>query len=431
MLIFSGLEIHLKFTLKRNSFFLFIFFFLGISKLFSIEPQFYSVNKIISYLNLDTEYDGTSGSLRIIKNDKSVTFYLNSSFILVGDKKKFINNFIKSEQGQFFIPTDTATYVLDYFKSEDKLQKNIFAAEEKSFTEKFITKNNEIYVEEKSGNDKNIEAEQGKFDDENDVSENIKKDSSVDIVKESKPKSPAEIARKILNENTRFTKINAIIIDPGHGGKDPGAIGYDDIQEKDIVLREGLLLAEKLRSSYPDKKIVMTRSKDVFIELEDRAALANRIYEKYGTTIFVSIHVNASRSEKVYGFETWHLVGNYNRKVVKQGAVSNDKSVENVVNSMLNQEIYRESRDLAGRIQANLEKQIGDVSVNRKIKEEVYFVIKKSVMPAVLVEIGFNTNKYEAIRLTKYSYLNKIATGIYSAVRDFINDYEKTKGFTR
>ncbi|OHD41328.1 MAG: hypothetical protein A2086_06700 [Spirochaetes bacterium GWD1_27_9] len=393
----------MKYMPKKDKICVFLIL-LSIFNVYSLENNYYPLNKIISFLKLDTEYNSVTGSLLIKKNKKNVLITLNSSYLIFNNKKYFINDFVRSEQGQFFVPTKEALFIMKYF-SPDKYE--------------YYTKDGDIFFQEKKEdkNDKNIEEIYIDKENDNDSKkENLNNTKKLEINKDIKEKK---------------VKIEAIIIDAGHGGKDPGAIGYDDIKEKDIVLRTAHLITEKLKEFYPDKKIIMTRSKDVFIELEDRASIANKIFQKYGTSIFISIHVNASRSQKTYGFETWYLVSNYSRKIIKKGEVSKDKDVENIVNSMLNDEIYKESKDFAKKIQNGLEKKIGNVSKNRGIKEEVYFVIKKAIMPAVLVEIGFNTNKYEAIRLTKYSYLNNISEGIFSGIRNFIDDYEKTQGFRK
>ncbi len=353
--------------------------------------NYYSINNIISEFKLDVEYDSIRSFLYIKKNDKKALIVLNSNYIFLNGKKYILKDFIKSEIGEYLIPASGVELVLKYFGGDDYN----FNIEEKEMTYKTkkIDKNEKI---------------------EDEIKEII--DSSNDYLTEKKETKKDKNSKR---------KIKVIIIDPGHGGKDPGAIGYNDIKEKDIVLRVSLILYEILKKNYPDKKIILTRKSDVFISLEDRSKIANSIYEKYGDAIFISIHVNSSVSPKSYGFETWHLVSYYKRDVIKKGEVSEYKDVEEVINSMLMDEIYYESKKLAKKIQDNLEKEIGDLSVNRGIKEETYFVIKKSIMPAVLVEIGFNSNKYEAIRLTKYSYLSKIGNGIFNGIKEFILEYEK------
>ena len=175
--------------------------------------------------------------------------------------------------------------------------------------------------------------------------------------------------------------INAIVIDAGHGGKDAGAF-RGNLLEKNVSV-------------------------------------------KYGTSIFVSIHVNASRSTKAYGFETWYIVDSYKRNVIEKGKVSNDKDISSILNSMINEELYEESKKFAIKVQNALNEKIGNETLNRGVKENVYFVVKNSFMPAILVEVGFLSNKREANQLTNDTYLNKLASGIVDGIGDFINEYEK------
>jgi len=397
----------LRSTLKRGNILLLILFFFT-TNLFSNEDNYYSVNKIVSFFKLEVGYDSFFDTLTLKKLEKSVVVPLNMAFIYIGKDRILTGNFTISEQGQYFIPIESAIKVIDYFSFNK---------------DSYYIQNGDIFV---GSNNKSSSIDISNIQED-------EKESKIEI-KDNKNSDGNKVKDKNLNiyeDNSPPSLIKAIILDPGHGGKDPGAVGYNDIKEKDIVLRTGLILKDKLEKAYPNKKIFMTRSKDNFVELEDRAKKANEIQEKYGQSIFVAIHVNASMAKNSFGFETWYLVNNYSRNIVKKGEVSQDRDVENIVNSMLNEEIYRESKFLAQKIQARLEEEIGYASKNRGIKEEIYFVIKKSVMPAVLVEIGFNTNKYEAIRLTNYSYLDKIAKGILEGVKDFIAEYEKTHGFSR
>jgi len=368
---------------------LFITLFISIFHICALDRAYYSVNRIISFLKLDTEFNNINSALLIKKLDKTVYISNFTNYVIIGGEKFFLNDFVTSEMGQFFIPVDGAIEILKYFSKDNYL---------------FYLSEGDLV-----------------FDDGENVKNAVEKN-------EFPPDDLFE--KKSTYKDDKVKKIRAIIIDPGHGGKDPGSVGYNGLKEKDVVLSTALILQKKIKDKYPDKTIIMTRDRDVFIPLEERANIANRTYEKLGETIFISIHVNSSRSSKSYGFETWHLNADYKRDILNKESISDDKSVANIVNAMMIEEIYKESKELAKNIQDKLEERIGYVSKNRGIKEEKYFVIKKSVMPAVLVEIGFNSNKYEAIRLTNYSYLNKIAAGIFDGLIKFISDYEKTKGFT-
>lgn len=402
--------------LKRNNlFFIIIFILININSVYSNEIELYSVNKLISSFKLNIEYDQVHGKITLSKSNKKVLLLLDSPYVIIGNKKYFINEFVTSEQGQFYIPQQTAVMISKYFSGE-----KIFSQVSKKET--IIDKTDKYYL-----NSFKQTADIDKKDKKDSIFVNDKK---IEITEKEMEKVKVK-EKYIFEKEPDKVDIKAIIIDPGHGGNDPGAIGYSGVKEKDVVLRTALILAEKLKKKYTKKKIILTRNRDVFIPLDKRAKIANYVFNKYGNTLFISIHVNASRSNKPYGFETWYLVEKCRRSIIKKGEISEDEDVEDVLNAMLNDEIYKESKELANTIQKSLEKNIGYVSLNRGIKEQTYFVIKKSIMPAVLVEIGFNTNKYEEIRLTKYSYLNKIAQGIFRGIMEFTDVYERTSGYTK
>jgi len=383
--------------LKRNNFvilFLFIFF-----PLYNYDNNYYSINKLISFLGLDSSYKVVSSIITIKKGKKSADIMLNSNFIYLGNKKIFLDEFTKSEQGEYFIANVGAIKLLEFFSDD---------------ASSYFLKDGEIY--QKLSEKKALVEKPNPNYTTNEL-----------VTVSQKENKPTYILTHKDSLDTKKSKINAIIIDPGHGGKDPGAVGFDN-REKDIVLNMGLILEDKLKKEFKNKKIILTRTDNRFIELEERANIANRTYEKYGQTIFVSIHVNAHRSNNVYGFETWHLLSDYERKILKDINLK-DANIENILNSMINYEIYQESKSLAEMIQKEIEKRIGKISKNRGIREEGYFVIKKSIMPSVLVEIGFITNKNESTMLTKYSYLDSIADGIVDGIKEFINEFEKSDGF--
>ena len=362
--------------------------------------EYYSVSTIVADAELTAEFNNRLNCLYIHKNSKSVLIMNGCNYILFDGNKHFIDDFVLTENGQMMIPMSTAAEILNFFSDGDRYSVDkgeiVKSNAKNDETPKKITEHYYVYKPETAKNE----------------------------VPAKKPVKKEEEPAVVLTAAKKSSKIETIIIDAGHGGKDPGAIGYNNIREKDIVLSVALMVQKKLNSLYPNKKIIMTRDKDVFISLEERSNIANRAYSKYGNAIFVSIHVNSSRSANSFGFETWHLTSNYKRDVVDKKKVSDDAGIANIVNLMMTDEIYNESRDLAQKINDNLEKQIGYVSKNRGIKQEQYFVIKKSVMPAVLVEIGFNSNKYEAIRLTNYNYRNQIKDGICNGLKEFISAYE-------
>ena len=240
-------------------------------------------------------------------------------------------------------------------------------------------------------------------------------------------------------ERRRLPRVAVILIDPGHGGKDPGAIGFHmvngkqkKILEKDVVLKVALKLYALLEKEFPDKKILLTRKDDTYLKLEERTKLANDIsIEDHEAIIFVSIHANASFNEKARGFEVWYLPPDYRRELINPDSLEEEnREIAPILNVLLEEEYTIESITLAREIISGFDREIGNVTENRDIKEESWFVVRKAKMPSVLVELGFITNREEALRLEQEDYLQKLTLGIYTGIRNFIRSFESTKGFT-
>ncbi len=232
-------------------------------------------------------------------------------------------------------------------------------------------------------------------------------------------------------------KIGAILIDPGHGGKDPGASGTFKVngktikvQEKDVVLSIGKMLYSRLKAAYPEKQIIMTRYGDTFPQLSERTDIANNV--KLGANeaiLYVSIHANASLNKASSGYEVWYLSPGYRRTVLDKSATGGDNSLFPILNSMMEEEYTTESILIAKFIMDGLGAQIGNLSKARGIKAEEWFVVRNANMPSVLVEVGFVTNEKEALNLNTESYLQKIALGIYNGISAFVTHFERSRGF--
>lgn len=234
-------------------------------------------------------------------------------------------------------------------------------------------------------------------------------------------------------------KVGAILVDAGHGGKDPGALktykisGKDvTIREKDINLKVAKMLYERLKTNYPDKQIILTRSTDVFLSLSERTEIANNVKVSENEAIlFISIHVNSSLNKTSSGYEVWYLSPGYRRTVLDKSTVDSDeKNLFPILNSMLEEEYTTESIMIAKFIMDGLGAQIGKESEARGIRAEEWFVVKNSNMPAVLIELGFVSNEKEALLLNDDKYLKKATLGIYNGLSAFITHFERSQGFT-
>jgi N-acetylmuramoyl-L-alanine amidase len=233
----------------------------------------------------------------------------------------------------------------------------------------------------------------------------------------------------------QLRRIAAIFIDPGHGGKDPGAVGApsdsrpdDRLQEKDVVLDVGLRLQELLSRRYPDREIVMSRDTDRYLTLEERTTIANAIEtEPTETVVFISLHANASLNRAARGFEVWFLPPEFRRRdlVNAEETGVNDPDLLSILNTMREEEITIESILLARNVLAGLESRVGDRSPNRGLREESWYVVRNAKMPSVLVEVGFVTNREEAANLRDSAYLQEITEGIYTGVNNFVRSYEE------
>lgn len=232
-------------------------------------------------------------------------------------------------------------------------------------------------------------------------------------------------------------RVGAILIDPGHGGKDPGAVGKTvvkgkkvTVHEKDVVLTVAKDLYARLRKQWPDKQILLTRSDDRYISLEDRVEIANSVkLNEHEAILYVSIHANAAFNSRSSGFEVWYLSPDYRRTVIDKSGVESAEILP-ILNSMMEEEFTTESILIAKSISDSLEDQIGTDSPNRGLKEEAWFVVRNAKMPSVLVELGFVTNKKEAALLADPWYLKKCASGIYNGLVSFVTHFEQSRGFT-
>jgi N-acetylmuramoyl-L-alanine amidase len=221
-----------------------------------------------------------------------------------------------------------------------------------------------------------------------------------------------------------ISKIRRIVIDPGHGGHDPGAVGPSGIQEKDVVLAIGLRLRELFREEL-GVDVVMTRSTDVFIPLEERTAIANKV----GADLFLSVHANAAPNHSAAGIETYYLNLAKTDKVAQLAAKENGTSLDKVsvlqailFDLMANYKL-NDSAHLADEVQRSLHKKIhasySDVK-NLGVKQGPFYVLIGAAMPSILVETAFLSNAVEESRLKESAYQDLAAEGILDGVRRYI-----------
>jgi N-acetylmuramoyl-L-alanine amidase len=233
-----------------------------------------------------------------------------------------------------------------------------------------------------------------------------------------KPKATRKPAGKRVAKKAK--RPLRIVIDPGHGGKDPGAVGYKRLMEKEVTLGISLALARKLKKTL-NCEVKLTRDRDVWLSLSQRTAIANR----FGADLFISVHANASRSKKARGIETYYLDRSSDRSARRVAAVENKTTVDGVreteqilADVLLNMKLP-ESKRLATNIQksmlSSVSKRYGQVR-DLGIKRAPFYVLTGAAMPAVLLETGFVSNKTDAKRLKTKEYQQLMADSVASAV---------------
>lgn len=234
---------------------------------------------------------------------------------------------------------------------------------------------------------------------------------------------------------TQSSKLSVVVIDPGHGGKDPGAVGKDS-KEKNIVLSIALKLGGMLKAKYPDMKVIYTRSTDEFIELYRRAKIAN----EHKADLFISIHCNSSKSPDAYGSETFVMGINKSKANLEVARKENASilfednysrqyegydpySPEATIIFSLYQNLFLDqSLDLATRVEKYFSKSFN--SFERGVKQAGFLVLYNVTMPGILVEAGFISNPQEEAFLKSNEGQQKVAKAIFNAVVDYKNNKE-------
>jgi N-acetylmuramoyl-L-alanine amidase len=223
--------------------------------------------------------------------------------------------------------------------------------------------------------------------------------------------------------------IRTIVIDPGHGGLDPGCIGKKGLQEKKVVLDISLKLKELL-GSRKDLEVILTRESDIYVPLEDRPVIANQ----KKADLFISIHANASFNRKRSGVETFYLNFSPDAMVNEIAAMENATSAKNIgemktiIMKIVQNSRLLESKDAAERIHQSLLKSIiqkyGAIK-DLGVKGGPFWVLIGSDMPSVLVEVSHLSNAEEEAKLNTPQYADQIAKGIFDGINEYIRSLGK------
>ncbi len=249
------------------------------------------------------------------------------------------------------------------------------------------------------------------------------------------PESGSDAIAKVLKESPKSQQplhipsapatstLRRIVVDAGHGGKDPGAVGPTGVLEKNVTLKLAKELSKEL-TRLIGCEVILTRSGDVYLPLEERTAIANKV----GADLFVSLHANANKSRKAYGIETYYLNFSKNDKAAAVAARENGTSLKQVsdlelilFDLMANAKINESSR-LATEIQKSLVEGISKKYSNVRdlgVRQGPFYVLLGATMPSVLVETAFISHPREEKRLSSSTYQKSAATAIAKAIKDY------------
>jgi N-acetylmuramoyl-L-alanine amidase len=380
-------------------------------KLFKIKLNF-----LIIYLFTSIGVGATSDTIKLFRNNQLVseidtiennTFFSINDFLASTDSKPYISE--KTEKIVFYIDnkkiklTNGITFLL--------IDENIY-----QLSSKVIRQNNEYFVPTDSF--LNI------------INSSVKSSSIMfnesKILISVKPNENNKPAKNIVAEKNKW-RFSTIIIDPGHGGKDPGAVGYRGTLEKDIALDVAKRLEKKITKNMKIKT-VLTRDEDIFLKLGERTKIAN---ENNGS-LFISIHANAATDRRASGFETFLIGPNKNEAAVRVAARENavlelegfsgkQLTNEDLIKATIAQSAFAsKSEQFAALVQEEIGKRVQ--GKNRGVKQAGFYVLMGASMPNVLVELGFISNLAEEKKLRSSQYREVLATAIFRAVEK----YEKT-----
>jgi N-acetylmuramoyl-L-alanine amidase len=380
-------------------------------KFFKIKLKF-----LLIYLFVSISLAATNDTIKLVKNRK----LLNKIDTIENNKFFSINDFLSSTGSEPYIneKTEKIVFYLDNKKIKITngitfllIDDNIY-----QLSSKVVRQNNEYFVHIDSF-----------INIVNSSLQNLSiMSNSSEMIISSTAKTKNVAIKNIDIEKNKW-KFSTIIIDPGHGGKDPGAVGYRGTLEKDIALDVAKRLEKKI-SKNMKVKTVLTRDEDIFLKLGERTRIAN---ENNGS-LFISIHANAATDRRASGFETFLIGPNKNEAAVRvaarensvlelEGVAGKKLTNEDLIQATIAQSAFAsKSEKFAALVQEEIGKRVQ--GKNRGVKQAGFYVLMGASMPNVLVELGFISNLAEEKKLRSSQYREVLATAIFRA----LEKYEKT-----
>ena len=313
-----------------------------------------------------SEKDSLNEIIEVRNNNKKISFLNNSHYLSYNDKVYRLMKKVRYKDKELFIPKDALLHILNHLVDEN-------------FSLTF--KPNEVYLK-------------------------IYKKENI---------SPEEIS------------LQNIIIDPGHGGREYGATSIYQDYEKNYNLEIAILLQKYLKIKYPKLSIFIIRNKDEIFSLEERSRISNKQLNITKNSIFISIHCNSVKGEdrSPKGFEIYYLeqinsvIEDREKLTLQENIINTNRPyiVKKIFSDMYNSMVQRRSIHLANSIENNLKIELKNRMNSRGVKRQTFHVLRKNLMPAVLIEIGFITNEDDVKIIANKDMQNKIVKGISEGIK--------------
>lgn len=222
-------------------------------------------------------------------------------------------------------------------------------------------------------------------------------------------------------------KPKIIVLDPGHGGDDPGAIGARGLREKNVTLQIAQLIKSRLEKEMPNAKVYMTRNRDQTLSLSKRTEIANKLE----ADLFISIHANAAPNRHAQGIETYYLNISHDRYAIRLAALENSMSETEVSNlefilaDLAMKNNVSDSIRLGNIVQSSMFSKVREKWRDTKdlgLKHALFFVLLGTKMPAILIETSFISNRVEEKRLKSSVYQRALAQGVVKGIKGYFEE---------
>ncbi len=348
-----------------------------------------AISLLCTKLNAESKYNITYGYVDMTRQGLSVRVYLALPYIVTGGSIYYMNTIPSiNKKGEIELPGEYVAKISELFSASNSVLENISSSS----------------ISSASTNEKGDLGYKTNYN--------------------------------IMNEEKGFFPIDLVIIDPGHGGKDPGGIGSEGVKEKEIVLSVANMAGQFIKKDW-NIPVVFTRKGDNYVSLKDRTEITSMLLKKGKNPIFVSIHGNISFNKNVKGLEVYSLsdratdnealaVEMVENAGYSRSDIEKTENLNFIITDLLKDSIRRNSEDLSKEIGYFISK--SGLTELRGNKKANFYVLKYNSIPSVLIEIGYLSNTDEARNLINREYQKKIAREIARGINAFISKYNKTRG---